>query len=506
MSLGSRACTSVGPTAGDLANGTSFISVNPGVDGKNATINLPDGGKLYLNGNHEWNRLQAIVDVASRKVHAFVNGTRITADEGANAFLENGNYIQGFRTNITTKYANHKDSSLSVDNFNCKVYDAYANSASSFVLEDYISNDNSYKKNPVTSENIIAMGHAFGTVDSALAAVKGTDYTVRLLGDVNEAQTVGTSGTVITLDNKLNLVNDNTEKFIKYTKTTTGAFGDVYTFAYNKSLGTTVNLSLFSGFDINLFIPEALVPYVEKIAVGETDITADAYEFDGKLVASVGRAADEANDSVIFKVTFVENGKSYTYSFTVSIVAYTEKLLADYSETNVNMDHVLMYHILKYANEANIYFDNNEALAQRVADLAALGEGEYKEAVGDATADAVDTLDKTLFEGVTVVLDETPSLRLVLKAQTDAKITASYTDVKTGAKRYADVNVNGVNVDFDGIKIYNLAQALTVYVDGVSVGEFNIGVYDVDASADHYALVNAFCEYISLAKYLYKAQ
>ena len=104
------------------------------------------------------------------------------------------------------------------------------------------------------------------------------------------------------------------------------------------------------------------------------------------------------------------------------------------------------------------------------------------------------------------MLDETPSLRLLLKAQTNAKITASYTDVKTGAKRYADVNVNGVNVDFDGIKIYNLAQALTVYVDGVSVGEFNIGVYDVDASADHYALVNAFCEYISLAKYLYKAQ
>ncbi|MBQ8289272.1 MAG: right-handed parallel beta-helix repeat-containing protein [Clostridia bacterium] len=488
-----------------ISTGSSFLGSDNLISiSGDYSFKAPDGNTYTLNGLHEWNNLYVVVDVANNKLHAYVNGTCITG-EGITAFKTGAEYVQGFRINLKGKTVNESTDTIAFDAFAAVTYDEYI-SGGKFVLQDYVKISDAYKTLAPTTENIIAMGHAFGTVDSALSAVKGTDYTVRLLGDVNEAQTVGTSGTVITLDNKLNLANDNTERFIKYTKTTTGAFGDIYTFAYNKSLGTTVNLSLFSGFDINLFIPEALVPYVEKIAVGETDITADAYEFDGKLVASVGRAADEANDSVIFKVTFVENGKSYTYSFTVSIVAYTEKLLADYSETNVNMDHVLMYHILKYANEANIYFDKNEALAQRVADLAALGEGEYKEAVGDATADAVDTLDKTLFEGVTVVLDETPSLRLELKAQTNAKITASYTDVKTGAKRYADVNVNGVNVDFDGIKIYNLAQALTVYVDGVSVGEFNIGVYDVDASADHYALVNAFCEYISLAKYLYKAQ
>lgn len=486
------------PTAGASSLGSSdIISIL-----SDNSFKAIDGNIYTLNGLHEWNNLYAVVDVVNNKLHAYVNGTCITGD-GVTAMKNGAEYVQGFRINLKGKTENESTDTIAFDSFAAVTYDNYV-SADGFVLEDYVKLSDAYKTLAPTSENIVAKGHAYGTVDSALAAVKGTDYTVRLLGDVNEAQTVGTSGTVATLGNKLNLGNNNNEKFIKYTKNTTGAFGDVYTFAYNKSLGTTVNLSLYSGFDINLFIPEALIPYVDKITVGDNDITDDAYEFEGKLVASVGRAADEACDNVVFKVTFVENGKSYTYSFTVSIEAYAEKLLADYTESNATPAHALMYFILNYANEANLYFNDNSSLAQRVESLAALGNGAYMEDVEDVTANAVDTLDKTLFEGVTVVLDETPSLRLVLNEATDKKITASYIDVKTGNKLYADVKVDGKNVDFDGIKIYNLAQTLTVYVDGVSVGEFNIGVYKVADDARHYALMNAFCEYIAFAKLVYK--
>ena len=481
----------------DCGSTSSILSIRG-----NREVTANDGNTYTLRGYHEWNNLYLVLDVASNTLHAYLNGVKITG-EGMTATKAGVVHVQGVRFNLVKNYETDLTDSIAFDSYAAVTYDDYV-SGDKFVLEDYVNISDAYKTLAPTSESIVAKGHAYGTVDSALAAVKGTDYTVRLLGDVNEAQTVGTSGTVATLGNKLNLANNNTEKFIKYTKHTTGAFGDVYTFAYNKSLGTTVNLSLYSGFDINLFIPEALIPFVDKITVGDNDITDDAYEFEGKLVASVGRAADEACDNVVFKVTFVENGKSYTYSFTVSIAAYAEKLLADYTESTATPAHALMYFILNYANEANIYFNENSSLAQRVESLAALGNGAYMEDVEDVTANAVDTLDKTLFEGVTVVLDETPSLRLVLKEATDKKITASYTDVKTGNKLYADVKVDGNNVDFDGIKIYNLAQTLTVYVDGVSVGEFNIGVYKVSEGAEHYAIMNAFCEYIAFAKLIYK--
>ncbi len=484
-------------TAGSSSLGSTEL-IN--ISGDN-TFKAPDGNTYTLNGFHAWNNLYVVVDVANNKLHAYVNGACVTGD-GITAMQSGAQYIQGFRINLKGKTVSESTDTIAFDGFAAVTYDDYV--SETFDLDDYVKLSDAYKSIAPTSENIVAKGHAYGTVDAALSAVKGTDYTVRLHGDVNESQTVGTAGTVLTLDNALNLANTNTEKFIKYTRTTSGAFGDVYTFTYNKSLGTSVNLSLHSSFDINLFIPTELSSYVTKILANGADITADAYEFEEYLVASVGRASDEACDNVVYKVTFTENGKTYTYSFTVSIEAYAEKLLDGWTVDAATDTQVLMYYILDYANEANLYFNTDSALAEKVEALAALGE---KLTVTDATATAVNTIDNTKFSGATVVLDETPSIRLVLKEATDAVITASYTDVKTGAVRYADVTVDGLNVDIDGVKIYNLAETLTVYIDGASVGQFNLGAYkaSVTSADSHYALVAALCEYVSFSKYVYSA-
>ncbi len=497
-----------GATAGDADNASSFMSINPGADGKNAAVNVSGNGTYTLRGNHEWNKLQVVVDVVSNKAHVFVNGTQVSASGDITAFSNTAkdavaDYIQGIRFNIQKEKLNSADAALSFDNFNWRIYDDYAGENDSFVLNDYVSNDKTYLTLPVTSEAIVAGGKAYSSVNSALDAVRGTDYTVRLHGDVTASQSVENAGKLLTFGNKLTLRTDNFGAFFNYTKTNSGFAGEIYTFAYNTSLGTQMNLSLHSSFDINFYIPKAISGFVTRITADGTDITADAFEFTNSLnetylVSTLGRVSCAAADVVKLAVTFTENGKTYTYTYSLSIEKYVDKITANFDAENATDEQRLMYYIMSYSNEADKFFNSDASLDAKVESLAGLKDTALQNAVTDIT----NTINTDIFYGATIQLDETPSVRLVLNEATDKTITATYVDVRNGNTVTVRGQVKGKCVDFNGIKIYNLAQTLTVYVGGEEAGQFNIGAYveNVKASESYYALVCALCDYITYAK------
>lgn len=245
------------------------------------------------------------------------------------------------------------------------------------------------------------------------------------------------------------------------------------------------NLSLYSDFLVNLYIPEKYAQYIVTVngeALGTETVTlGDAKYY--KVV--VERAPNEASDNANFDFDIKEGEYEVTKRVSISIVQYAKTILA--GESYSNADKILMYYMLGYVSKAERYFDKSED-----AEIDGLLENEtykanyYSETLVDKTYGKA--LDNTglgaaiPYAGITLNAD--PAFYLITDAGFAGTVTVTYGNgysrefnVAAGASRTLTIT---------GMKIYNFGCDFNIKVVGTLNGEA-VNVENAKINLDTYA-------------------
>ena len=273
--------------------------------------------------------------------------------------------------------------------------------------------------------------------------------------------------------------------------------------------GVKTNLSVYSDFLINLYIPAAYAENVvsiiaNKTVLATTKVTIDEVEY---IKVVVAKDAEDAAVNTVFTINLRDGDIVGTATVTVSVASYAETVLA--GETYTAADKQLMYYVLNYANEAAKYFDGAEdatlkALLETYA--AAKGEGMAEQTY----ANAIETLALgEVFESATVELTAAPAFVLNVKDNFVGTVTITYGDQTRTFEITAD---SDRAIVLKGMKAYNFGLELTVNAEG-TIGETAVKTenakYNLDTFVKYHvnseAEESVACEALLVALYDYVA-
>ena len=184
---------------------------------------------------------------------------------------------------------------------------------------------------------------------------------------------------------------------------------DIYKLYPSVMVGYKIKTSvtLYSNFVYNIYIPVANVNgfTVNGMAMDYTTEVIDNVEY---YVVKVDLAAGETLADIKLCVTLKSGDTTVDANWTLNVYNYTKAVLGgDYNETTKT----LMKDMLVYASAAHTYFENTEAVAEKLAEIKnLLGDYAAEMPTGEAKAPA----DKTYFTDVAVYLGEVPSFRFYL--------------------------------------------------------------------------------------------
>ena len=244
--------------------------------------------------------------------------------------------------------------------------------------------------------------------------------------------------------------------------------------------GIKTNLSVYSDFVINLYVPAAYAEFVTRITDTQNTLETAAVTVDGVdyIKVSIARNAEDASKAATFVITMTEGEMVGAANVTVSVASYAEKVLTD-AETTAE-DKQLMYYVLNYANEAAKYFDGAAD-----ATVAALLET-YAEAKGEGMADqtyanAIAELALgQVFASASVELTSAPAFVLTLKDGFAGTVTVTYGD-KT--RTYTVTADDDREIVVAGIKAYNFGANLTINAEG-TIGEETVATENAQYNLD----------------------
>ena len=275
--------------------------------------------------------------------------------------------------------------------------------------------------------------------------------------------------------------------------------------------GIKTNLSVYSDFVINLYIPATYAQYVAKITDGQNvldtaNVTIGEVEY---IKVSIARNANDASKNATFVITVKEGDQIGAATVTVSVASYAEKVLGDTVTTAA--DKQLMYYVLNYANEAAKYFDGAAdatvaALLETYADV----KGEVAE---QSYANAIEELALgQVFASASVKLTSAPAFVLTLKEGFAGTVTVTYGD-KT--RTYVVTAEDEREIVVAGMKAYNFGLNITVNAVG-TIGEEAVATenaqYNLDTFVKYHveseaaesvacvALLEALYDYVACAE------
>lgn len=245
------------------------------------------------------------------------------------------------------------------------------------------------------------------------------------------------------------------------------------------------NLSLYSDFLVNLYIPDKYAQYIVTVngeALGTETVTlGDAKYY--KVV--VERAPSEASDNANFDFVIKEGEYEVTKRVSISIVQYAKTILE--GESYSDADKILMYYMLGYVSEAEKYFDESED-AEIEGLLASetykanyysetLVDKNYGKALNDTGLGAA-----IPYAGITLNAD--PAFYLITDAGFAGTVTVTYGNgysrefnVAAGASRTLTIT---------GMKIYNFGCDFNIKVVG-TLNEEAVNVENAKINLDTYA-------------------
>ncbi len=203
------------------------------------------------------------------------------------------------------------------------------------------------------------------------------------------------------------------------------------------------------------------VEYSDFTALSENVVTLD----DGNdyYLISIPLVAKEAARNIVLSAKVTVDGMNYSATFTMSVLKYAEKMLAEGTE----VEKALIRDILQYIKAAYAYFGIEDETA--LAKIAAL--------LGDYTSEpAIEGSSEVVAEGLesaTFVLDATPSMRFYFAEGADASKYVFYIDGKQVKTELAE---DGSYVDID-VYAYELCETVTYTINGEAAGSYHINAY-----------------------------
>lgn len=287
--------------------------------------------------------------------------------------------------------------------------------------------------------------------------------------------------------------------------------------------GLKYNLSLYSDFNINLYVPAEYKNFVKiysdaakasELPVADVSIDDVSY-----VKASISQLCNKASEKIIFYVTVSEtvDGTVYTAErkVTASSTGYAKTVIEDYDRFTPE-DRVLVYYMLDYANEAAKYFngvENDEAIYELLERYRGFGDmfapPETYSPLNEGLTDVFDT--------VAVRTAASPAFIFKLVEGFRGSVSVSYASGQN-VRVFNNFETNATTAEnktlvVEGMKVYNFGTILNITAEGtvngapVSVsGRFNLDSYVKyadDNDMDHFELVTALRYYAEVSE-LYK--
>ena len=277
------------------------------------------------------------------------------------------------------------------------------------------------------------------------------------------------------------------------------------------AIGIKANLSIYSDFDINLYIPEAIANYVTSVTADGTLIETVIVEIDGVKYAKaiVSKASNKASETVNYEIKTSEGGNDLTFNITISVADYAKGILD--GETYTAEDKQLMYYMLTYANEAYKYFGDKENYDAAISAILTANENAKGEGMAEQTyGKAITELALgSVFESATVKLTSAPAFVLNLKDGFAGTVTVTY---GTNVRTYTVTATSDRELVIEGMKVYNFGAELTVNATG-TIGETEVKTenakYNLDTFVKYHTESDApesvACEALLIALYDYVA-
>jgi hypothetical protein len=274
--------------------------------------------------------------------------------------------------------------------------------------------------------------------------------------------------------------------------------------------GIKTNISVYSDFLVNLYIPAEYKEYITKIAVGNlvldtTDVVIDGVNY---IKVAMAKNAEDAADDIVFAITVKSGSYMDAATVTVSVASYAEKVLTD--ENATAEDKQLMYYVLNYANEAYKYFVGAAAANETLTTLLATYESAKGEAEENTYAGAIEELALgNVFASASVKLTSAPAFVLTLKEGFAGTVTVTYGD---NTRTYTVTAEDEREIVIAGMKAYNFALNITVNAEG-TIGEEAVATenaqYNLDTFVKYHvnseAEESVACEALLVALYDYVA-
>jgi len=269
-----------------------------------------------------------------------------------------------------------------------------------------------------------------------------------------------------------------------------------------KALGIKTNLSLYSNFVVNVFVPKTLVDEgyvtlnyenIDTYTIGEVEyyVVSEGTNYEG--VASnvtFDITVTDVSEEPVFDADGYANITANNY-VNVSVLKYAETILANEKYAD---DHELMRAMLNYVFEAAIYF-GDAYLASALVN--------YDVEEAGTTYNPVVENEYGIATNVYVDLNENaPAIVLELAEAYTGTVTVTYTNVYGTEKTITIEAENATEIVIDQLRVYNLDATVTVTFAGVE-GEV---VYNLDAYANSLegneaeTLIKALYDYVAVAK------
>ena len=244
------------------------------------------------------------------------------------------------------------------------------------------------------------------------------------------------------------------------------------------TLPVSSNLTLYSDFNLNLFLGNNAT----KVMVGETELTLEEYDATKVKASLKSIAPNTAADNIVFAISYVDGGVTYTANFNYSVVKYATTLLAGgYSAESK----ALVASAVKYIDAAYAV-----AEAEKPATLTALtASANYTAAIATASDLAKGDIDGAGNYTALAVAINSAQLRL----SEDYKYVLNLKETYTGTLKVNNVSYNVVNGTVNGktyvtvtLRGYEFNDGLTVTAttaEGTVEGSYTLADY-VEAMAN----------------------
>ncbi len=219
--------------------------------------------------------------------------------------------------------------------------------------------------------------------------------------------------------------------------------------------GCLVNLTLYSDFRVNLYVPKVYESYITSVSAADKALTGYDVVIGGKdyLKYVVSSNCETASLDTVFNINLSEGGYTATSNVTMSVLRYAEAVLGG---NYANADKALVKHVVNYVNAALSYAGKTDT---SISNLAANYPAPTVERTYTNTSDLSEL--SGVFKEVTVVLGTAPAFRFT--------VADGYTGtIKIAGRTYNVTESANRTITVNTLRAFDFLEPLEIEADGKS--------------------------------------